>query len=213
MKLDYNLTLASDQYFPEVHPKTVLCLHHTVGGSARSTWEWWNHGDLRPIATAYLVERDGTVYECFPPRYWAWHINNRWGGRRLEQRTIGIEICSEGALREVGGKLYAFDRVTERTRYIGPVYAHSHPWRGYRNFAAYTSEAIESTLALVEWLLELFPTIPRVYPGDTESAHPMRYGLGWEGIIGHAHLRHDKSDVHPGFPWARMARALDLTPL
>ncbi len=43
-------------------------LHHTAGGSARSTFNYWN-GNATRIATAYIVERDGTIFEVFDPRH------------------------------------------------------------------------------------------------------------------------------------------------
>lgn len=110
----------------DVVPKTQLYLHHTVGGSAISTYNYWE-GKTNRVATAYIIERDGTIYEVFDPHYWAWHLGLKTASNTIaNKQSIGIEIASEGALRSgaelnnslaangqpdrfENGMLYAFD--------------------------------------------------------------------------------------------------------
>ena len=87
------------QYFQEAPKKKHIYLHHTVGGTARSSFEYWN-GKTNKVATAYLVERDGTIYQVFDPKYWAWHLGLKSSNNTIaNKQSIGIEIASEGALR------------------------------------------------------------------------------------------------------------------
>jgi len=209
MKLDHSLRLPIDQYKNEVTKKNLIVLHHTVGGSARSTWRWWMT-DPKPIGTAYIVARDGTIHEVFHPECWAYHLG--YGSRMDEKRSIGIELASEGALVERGGELYCFDRVSERTRFTDDVFDLSSPWRGYRYFAAYAEAQLAATIELVGDLLRRFSIPPAVFR-DVLTGTPSKFDVNhrlWNGIIGHAHVRDDKTDVHPGFDWNRLIAELKL---
>ena len=186
------------QFVDETHKKSLVVLHHTVGGSAKSTVNYWNSDEKR-IGTAFVVERDGTIYRTFPEDKWAYHVGSKLGND-IDRRSIGIEIASEGGLKEVDGKLYCFDVVSPRTQFRGDVYNHGAPWRGFRCFAAYTDQQIEATLQLVDYLCNKFgipKTVPKI--NDYNKSH-----YNHIGIIGHYHVRADKSDIHPGFPLNRI---------
>src|SRR5438105_2368321 len=152
MNVSTALRLPVDSYFSEKHPKDLIILHHTVGGSANSTFEYWRT-DEQHIGTAYIVDRDGTIHEVFPPECWAYHLGLKTTSA-VDKRSIGIEIASEGALLERGGKYYAFGRLTEATRYDGAVCDvcalsnTSGLWRDYRYFAHYTQTSLALVFAL-----------------------------------------------------------------
>ena len=191
--VDRSLRLSRAQYVQDPHPKSLIVLHHTAGGSVRSTFHWWEEGDPSRIATAYVVERDGTIFEVFEPRFWAFHLGLRGTGGRVDRRSIGIELASEGWLEQVGSELHAFGRPFE-----GEVYDHGSTWRGHRFFAAYTPDQVVAAIALVDHLCELF-SVPRRTPAD-----PLAFDrdlFDFQGILGHHHVRADKTDLHPGFPW------------
>src|SRR5437868_13203626 len=150
MNTSTSLRLPADSYFPEKFTKDLVVLHHTVGGSAKSTFKY-SRTDEQHIGPAYIVDRDGTIYEVFPPECWAYHLGLKTT-RELDKRSVGIEIASEGALLERGGNYYAFGRLTEATRYRGPVFdiadsqtsssgikevSAQQLWREYRYFAQY----------------------------------------------------------------------------
>lgn len=210
LAIDRTYRLPVDQYFPEPTLKSLIVLHHTVGGSWRSTFDWWRTTPER-IGTAYLVERDGTIFEVFDPRSWAYHLGLRGAGSRVDRRAIGIEICSEGGLTPSGPDLHSFGAIAERTIFRGEVYDHGLPWRGFRHFAAYAPPAVESVVRLVDHLCSEHG-VPRRTPADHLSFVAALYDF--EGIVGHHHLRADKSDVHPGFPWASLVKrcGLELVP-
>ena len=209
MKLDKSLRLPRSEYKNERTKKNLIVLHHTTGASAASTFRWWLT-DPKPIGTAYIVARDGTVHEVFPPECWAYHLG--YGRRRDEKRSIGIELASEGALLKRGRELYCFDRVSERTRYRGQVYDLGRTWRGYRYFAAYTNNQLANLIKLLNLLLGAFP-IPPVVPRGARTGRAVRFNVKHrlrQGIIAHAHVRADKTDVHPGFDWNRLVNELGL---
>jgi len=205
LALNRGIRLPADQYMPTKQAKSLIVVHHTAGGSARSTFDWWKTTPER-IGTAYIVERDGTVHEVFDPSSWAYHLGVK-GEVELERRSIGIEIASEGGLTPGPGDLYAFGVVSDRTRFRGEVYDHGSDWRGFRHFAAYTEPALLSVFALVDLLCSRFG-IPRQTPAaELEYDQALR---GFRGVIGHHHVRADKSDVHPGFPWVRLVESAGL---
>lgn len=204
LTVDRSLRLPADQYIPDSSvPKDLIVLHHTAGGSAKSTFDWWRTTPER-IGTAYIVARDGTVHEVFDPRAWAFHLGISGTQGRVDRRSIGIEIASEGGLTEADGKLYTFGVVSPRTEYRGEVVEVPQGWRGFRQFAAYTPAALASVYRLVDELLARFE-VPRRMPGTEEAP------LDFAGVAGHFHFRRDKSDVHVGFPWGELADVCRLT--
>lgn len=214
--VDRSLRLKPDQYKPDVEEKSLIVLHHTVGGSAESTFKWWVD-DPEPVGTAYIVARDGKVFEVFPPRQWAWHLGIK--SPRTEQRSIGIELASEGALTTQGDAgsevLYAFDgrrRLGLATTLLaeGRVVRLEWPWRGYQWFDAYEEKQVTSTIKLVAYLCEMYG-IQRWLPPREDLTLPAdrRKWIGWNGVLHHAMLRRSKTDLHPGFPWERLRYALE----
>lgn len=204
-------------YFAEAKLKTTVVLHHTVGGSASSTHKWWRD-DPRRVGTAYLVERDGRIFETFPPDCWAWHVNAK--AQDLEERTIGIELCSEGALQALQdqanpGRTLLFG--LNGTRNLGDaavaleqgraVYF-EEGWRGYQWFDAYDLRQFNAAAALITWLCQQFRILPRI---PLEAPHAEADARRWYaqgGVLHHAMYRPDKSDLHPAFPWVELAHWL-----
>jgi N-acetyl-anhydromuramyl-L-alanine amidase AmpD len=198
--------LTDDQYHADPQTKNLIVLHHTVGGSAKGTIKYWQE-DPRRIATAYLVERDGTVYEVFPPECWANHLGCKDLG--LERRSIGIELASEGGLtiKAEGQNLVAYTalgaplglaRELLRTKRVVRLDA---PYRGFQWFDAYEPTMVDATITLVLELCSRF-RIPRRIPSPAEwrGVGDLRKWFGYQGVLHHALLRPDKSDLHPLFP-------------
>jgi N-acetyl-anhydromuramyl-L-alanine amidase AmpD len=42
--------------------KNHIVLHHTVSSDEKGVYEWWCN-DGKKVATAYVVDKDGTIYE------------------------------------------------------------------------------------------------------------------------------------------------------
>ena len=192
------LKLPGDQYFPAGSAKTGICLHHTCGGTAASTIEWWKH-DGQMIGTAFIIDRDGTIYQAFDPKAWAFQFGLKWGDPsriNFEKRFIGIEIASEGGLTENKGNLYCFDTISNRTlKKKSEAFDYGKPYRGYRYFDKYKKEQIDSVVELVDNLCSKL-SIERKIP----SAYMDYYGeklKDFKGIIGHVNVREDKSDPAP----------------
>jgi len=210
--------LDPSEYYPQAQTKDLIVLHHTVGGSAWSTFKWWRD-DPRHISTAYIVGRDGTAYEVFPPDCWAWHLGVKHEG--IEKRSIGIELASEGGLlckrRNGNGphELWAFDGAKRLG--LASMLKKSHrvvhleePWRGYSWFDAYEPAQIMTTIALSLYLTRRFD-VPRKIPAPQLCRGPadLSRWLHYRGVLHHAMLRRDKSDLHPRFPFETLRTTLE----
>jgi N-acetyl-anhydromuramyl-L-alanine amidase AmpD len=209
---DRSLRLPPDQYIPGPETKSLIVLHHTAGASAESTFRWWATTAER-IGVAFIVRRDGAILEVMPPEAWAYHLGLRGTGGRVDRRSIGIEMACEGGLirgpatrpgQRVGW--YAFGVVAERTEYRGPVVPAPQGYRGYDAFAAYTPAQLASAIHLVDHLCNRF-SIPRQTPADFVFDAAL---LDYVGVVGHHHLRADKSDLHPGFDWPALLQGANL---
>lgn len=205
-------TLPRNQYVNESVTKTGIVLHHTVSGSAESVYNWWldkNKERVTRVATAYMIDKDGTIYRLFPDDRWAWHLGSGVSNAD-EARTIGIEIVSEGGLVPLGDKLHKFYNPKTGKGYpfdeefedLGQV------WRGYRYFDAYSREQILSTICLVDYLCDEHD-IKRQMHADLWTYNESI--KTFEGIFTHAQVRPDKTDVHPHFPVQDLAKWTKLT--
>ena len=213
-----SMRLPEGQFIDQPCTKDLIVIHHTVGGTAASTFDYWKNSPER-IGTAYIIERDGTIYETFPPDRWAFHLGLKGADAasgRHERRSIGIELASEGALKEYQGNLYCFDTISPRTLFQAKNAVDiGAPWRGRRWFDKYDDAQIASCYGLVKDLIARF-NIPAQTVRDHKGGPQVMDGidrLAFRGVLGHADLRADKTDPHPAFPWADLARFCGLTVL
>lgn len=125
---------------------------------------------------------------------------------RLEAKDyIGAQTPKD--LIQRNGKLYCFDKVSDRTLFKQEYYDHGMPWRGYRFFDAYSEAQITAIIKLINLLCKQFK-IPKSTPANHFDADDEYRQFA--GILGHHHLRPDKSDIHPGFPWQRVIDEVGL---
>jgi N-acetyl-anhydromuramyl-L-alanine amidase AmpD len=241
--INRKLRLWDDQYYTEEVEKTQIYLHHTVGGSARSTIGWWNTSNIH-VGTSYLVDRDGSIYEVFAPEYWAYHLGLRTNfNKASNMKSIGIELCSEGALRDGGALnqilvnsgdsarmrediLYAFDifpnsnlKSSKWFRKAKPLYhllddkslfsKVDKEWRGFTYFDAYDEAQMDGLFWLLQYLCDKF-NIPRKFLSGDMSRFDISLAVDFKGILSHANVRADKTDVHQKFDWINTQRALGV---
>ncbi len=215
LKIDKSLRLPDTEYFHNAGEKTGICIHHTVGGSAKSSFEWWMR-DGNTVGTPFIIARDGTIHEVFDPKGWAWQFGLKWSSidkMKFEKRFIGIEIASEGGLLESGGKLFCFDRISSRTeKSKDEVFDYGSDYRGYRYFDRYEKPQIDSLIELINFLCDKFE-IARKVPKNYLSYHGEKL-MDFKGIIGHQMVRKDKSDPAPDIDfWKRVIKECELSPV
>ncbi len=195
-------------FFRQRVPKDLIVLHNTASSTSASVYETWKSAAQSRVATAYVVERNGKVYEMFPPDCWAYHLGmkERNPGHYNDRRSIGIEIVNPGPLRpdpEGGDTLNWWPKnfrqpwcqASETEKYVRAEY------RGYKFFAAYTPEQERAVRELAAWLCGRFG-IPFVLPplGKRLVCDP-EYFCKFRGIASHQNFRPDKYDVGPAWRW------------
>lgn len=184
--------LSPGNYFAQAFRKTNIVLHHTVSSTAQSALSWWESQPSR-IGTAYVIDKNGTIYEAFPPQFWAHHLGlNARNNTQLNRQSIGIEFVNEGPIFNSEGQF-------RWLKFDGPAY-NGKPYRSvFRNWpmwAEYTNEQILAGVELVAMLCQqhkIPPTIARM--GVFDPSVPDNFG-----IYAHHNVRADKTDVSPAFP-------------
>ena len=86
--------LPEGQYIAEKSKKTQIVLHHTVSGSSAENVINWFATDPGRVATAFVIDKKGDVYELFDPQHWAYHIG-KGSSSNHNKASIGIEIVNE----------------------------------------------------------------------------------------------------------------------
>lgn len=200
--------------------KKRICLHHTVGGTAKSTYDYWiqkNKSQDWFIGTALIIERDGSIIQNFANDNWAYQFGllDKWkytSAMNFEASSIGIEIASEGPAVAAGGGLVFFHggAYTRAVPKGHKIFKAPYNFRGYQHFDAYDDAQVD---ALIKLLNQLFDTydIPRVRPMDYGYTYREADIKDFEGLIGHVNVRSDKSDPIPDPEfWARIDKECGL---
>jgi N-acetyl-anhydromuramyl-L-alanine amidase AmpD len=200
LPVNRTLALPPKDYVAVATPKDLIVLHFTAGQTARSAYETWTQ-DPRRIATAYIVDRDGTIYEMFDPRYWASHLGIR-GGPVHDRRSIGIEIANVGPLTPSADRRslnwwtgHPFCALDETNAYRQQRY------RGYEYYAAFPPTQVDAVGALVRHLVERFSIPRQLAPAARRHEFDEAFFASFRGIATHANFRKDKYDIGPAFDW------------
>jgi N-acetyl-anhydromuramyl-L-alanine amidase AmpD len=213
------LRLKAEKYRLEESVKDLIVLHFTAGQSARSAYNGWAQSPGK-VATPYLVDADGRIYECFEPRFWAYHLGLQGAaseGYYHDRRSIPIEIANVGSLKpdpanpnqlnwwppadpRTGLATYRTKWCTldETGRYVKSSY------RGFDYFAAFPEAQLASVGALVRHLCSRFSIPLQPPPPERRAAFDLAFYREWKGIASHQNFRIDKSDIGPSFDWDKL---------
>ena len=213
-----------DRYFKEEQKKTQVVLHHTVSGPSVdgdiNTWL----GEKYRVATALIIDRDGTPYQLFSSKYWAYHLGA--GDHNQDRRSIGVEIDNWGGLTIGTGnpKIFRHDsqrmipwhlKVTDQSKYYTyygnavnvPVQYYPEGFRGYKYFEKYTDAQIQTVGELLLFWKKMYG-IPLTFHGDMWELNQKAMS-GEPGIWTHDSFRQDKSDTHPQPELIEMLQAIE----
>lgn len=196
--------LEPSQYVNGVTNKTGIVLHHTVGGTLDSTWNFWQNQKER-VATHFIIDRDGTIVQCFPLENWAFHIYIGSPGNNIarehkqksslyDRSLIGIELCSYGPL-----SLRNDNYITVYNKQIPKDKVETLQYRGFNYWEKYTDKQIEALELLLIDLINKHPKIKSSLKTDySDIFNISEKALNLEpGIWSHTSLRTDKSDCYP----------------
>lgn len=194
------LYLGNNQYYTNVYPKDTIWLHHTAGGDAKSAIAWWNQTPER-VGTPYVIERDGTIYEAFDPKQWAYSLGIKGDDDYHEKHGIGIELVSYGFLiKEVDG-FYAYplypNKSAKRKIADSEVVTLDKPFRGFQHYHKITDAQIKATIELIEYLVKTFGIKIQDDLTNFYEYNPDVIKNHSTGLWAHSTVRTDKFDVFP----------------
>jgi N-acetyl-anhydromuramyl-L-alanine amidase AmpD len=189
----------TEAYFPIPNKKTRICIHHTQGGSAASAINWWKETKSRKVGTAYVIDKDGTIYEVFDDKYYAWQFSIRTVDipyrMELETQTIGIELANEGPLFKKQDDTFV---TTYGTKYNELVV--TQDFRKFMHWATYTEAQYTALRELIQHLCKKHSIIPKY-------SNTLKFGTNIakeNTIFTHTNCNKEKSDVSPAFDWTKI---------
>ena len=179
-----------DQYIKEEVEKKQIVGHHTVGATAKSSINTWLANPDR-VGTCIVIERDGTPYQIFSSKYWAYHL--KCGNPELDKHSIGVELANWGWLTLINGKFYNYynDIVKCEVQY------YEIPYGDHRYYEKY-SDAQINTYGELLLLWNQKYNIPLTYNTDMWEVNE-RALSGTPGVWTHVSFRpkSQKTDLHP----------------
>ncbi len=207
-----------NQYYKEeIATKKQIVLHHTVSGNGidGDITHWKSTPDR--IATFCIVERNGTINQCFSSKFWAHHLGvkseflvskgiSAIKNLELNKFSIGIEIDSWGGLIKdtSDNEWYTPEWSVALKKFIPNKKTHilkenvvEYPecYRGFYGFEKYTPLQLNAVKDLLVYLCDKF-SITRTFNKDMFDISINALN-GLNGIWSHTSYRPDKSDVHP----------------
>lgn len=197
--------LPENEYHKVEYPKKQIVLHHTAsGGNSKGDIDFWaSKASPGAISTAFCIDRDGIIWQCFSSKYYAAHLGTptstfkKFGVKNtvdsLHKGSIGIELDNWGWLIEKNGKFYSYAG-TE----IKPENVITYPdgFLGYKYFEKYPDAQLKSLKDLVGYLATTYK-IETHYNSDMWKVSKDALS-GKNGIYTHVSYRESgKWDCHP----------------
>lgn len=208
-------SLPSNQYVPAAVKKEQLVLHFTAGSTVQGAVQGWINTPER-VATAYVVDRDGRVYETFSPDCWAYHLGVKGAlSPVVEKRSIGIEMVNVGPLKMDAArtKLCWWPRNWSETwcrAYESELYRDVvNEYRGFRYYAVFAAAQLITVRTLCQVLCQRFEIPFAIAPEEKRSMFDPNFFVSFSGIATHANYRLDKEDVGPAFNWDALIAGSD----
>ncbi|WP_209404171.1 peptidoglycan-binding protein [Pseudozobellia sp. WGM2] len=217
--------LEDDEWMNEYTEKDTIYLHHTAGLHRPDyTIGWWENdnkpGTLNRVGTSFVIGRkslegdylfDGVTYRAFNEMFWAHHLGTKLSNnKQLNQKSIGIEICSLGHLKKSSNGQFYFQGNSKKI--VVPeseVCQLNTPWRGHRYFQKYTDKQIKECERLILTLATIFdiPIKNLIYDSSWFDIKEEAQN-GAPGIWTHCNVRTDKTDCFPQPEFIEMLNGL-----
>lgn len=223
-----------DHYFQEEFTKTQIVLHHTVASpnsAIQVIKEWYKKPSH--VATAFVIDGDGTPYQVFSSKYWAYHLGLQQGTfdkngvpyKPIDKTSIGVEINNWGGLiagDDVTIKNFGTQEHPENIKlkkgYYYTAYGNAlqipdnqityfpNGFRDFKYFQNYTDAQLETVGELLLFWKNKYG-IPLTYNEDMWDVSKKALE-GTSGIWTHVSFRYDKSDCFIYQPMIDMLKSL-----
>jgi N-acetyl-anhydromuramyl-L-alanine amidase AmpD len=207
MVLKPGLELTPDQYFAKETRKSQICLHFTAGGTAAGAIATWKNDPVQ-VATAFIVDRNGDTYQCFSPKFWAYHLGVMAGAgnlnHRFDRQAIGIEMVNWGGLTQDKDS-YLYPWTKRRLGDFEAMGAVTQLYRGAGIWQAYPQPQLTAVRELVHHLCGAF-AIPLQLPAPANRlTYDPKFAGDFRGVVAHQMYHREKTDPGPAFPWESLA--------
>ncbi len=197
--------LPAGKFFSENTPKNMIMLHFTAGSTASGAIASWKSQAIK-IGTPYILDLDGTVYEVFDPKGWAYHLGvtgKMAQNHKHDKRSVAIEVVNFGPLKLKNGILYSwpnnynnvFCNITDKDKYVKASY------RGFDYFAAFPQVQKDALVELVKKISTDFNIPMTLPPTEKMDQFDLNFFDNWNGIASHQNFRPDKFDMGPAWDW------------
>ena len=192
----------ANQFIHEIFPKEQIIGHHTISGPGIvGDINWWNSKPDR-VCTAFILDRDGNIYQVFDERYWAYALGiknshlikagSSLTKRDIERSAIQYEMDNWGGLIKKSDGFYnAYGSLVDVE-----VQEYATPFRGFKYYEKYSDKQIAALGELLCWLSTTYG-IPVEYTYETFFEVSDKALRGERGSYTHCSYRPDKSDLHP----------------
>lgn len=209
-------------YYEAKHTKKKVVLHFTVGhlkGDILSlTSESRGH-----VSTAFVMARDGIVYQLFSSAAWSYHLGRsaQGGNGNQSKISIGIEISNYGPLTKKGNQLHtAYSKAADSRKTKDDVYCSiddtdqyiklPKKYKGHQYYTNYTNEQYHSLIILLRYLTKTYD-IPRKFVAEASRySKSAATSSNFNGITSHVNFRSDKFDIGPAFDWERVINGVTV---
>jgi LysM repeat protein len=200
------MKLKPRNYFQDIYHKDCIILHFTAGSTAKSAYNTFNKPKSH-IATPFILDTDGKIYQTYDPKYWSYHIGIREGMDKTHQndkRSIAIEIVNVGPLKQDKNnpnqlnwwlnnynKKWCAKNETD-------MYVHKK-CRDREFFATFKNKQYKALAQLIKFLKTKYD-IKTDIPTDKTKTDVDIFSY-FKGILTHQNFRKDKYDMGPAFNW------------
>jgi N-acetyl-anhydromuramyl-L-alanine amidase AmpD len=212
MALNIDVTkyrLPAGQFFAEQHPKDMIMLHFTAGSTVSGAVSSWTSQNIQ-IGTPYILDKDGTIYQTFDPKCWAYHlgvVGPKAQNHKHDKRSVPIEIINMGPLKLKMDTLYSwpnnygqkFCRLNETSKYVKVSY------RGFDYYEAFTISQKTALVELVKKISTDFNIPVTLPPAGKREEFDLDFYDTWKGVASHQNFRSDKFDIGPAWDWSLLS--------
>lgn len=159
--------------------RRFLVIHFTAGATGLSSISWWRKIN-KGICAHFVIERDGTIYQCRPCNRTCGHAgSSRWTDPNTGITYYGLNSCSIGIELANGGDAYP-----EKFSKLVPTVASHKNGGDTKRWETYPQAQLEACTALSKVLVA-------------------RYNL--DDVVGHEDIApRRKVDPGPAFPMLKL---------
>jgi N-acetyl-anhydromuramyl-L-alanine amidase AmpD len=200
-------------YNAEAVAKERVVLHFTTGyirGDARALTIPKSDPATR-VSVAFIIARDGNIYNLFDSRYWAYHLGPTavGGNTPMSRSSVGVEISNIGPLTQQGQSLFTTTAQDAYCTLNESIYYRRASYRGFNYYASFTDAQYASLISLLRYLTGRFNIPRRFLP--LASRYETRNDIAqFRGVVSHVNFRTDKFDIGPAFDWDRVIRGVTV---